>query len=64
MAAACLPRLIRRMEPITRPQIKEYVSGGGMSAVIDPSDGTYYTTADHLGSARVVTNIRRYRIYD
>ena len=35
---------------------KEYVSGGGMMAVIDPSAGTRYTTADHLGSPRVVTN--------
>jgi RHS repeat-associated protein len=35
---------------------KEYVSGGGMMAVIDPSLGTRYTTTDHLGSPRVVTN--------
>jgi RHS repeat-associated protein len=35
---------------------KEYVSGGGMMAVIDPSAGTRYTTTDHLGSPRVVTN--------
>jgi RHS repeat-associated protein len=35
---------------------KEYVSGGGMMAVIDPSAGTKYTTSDHLGSPRVVTN--------
>lgn len=36
--------------------LKEYVSGGGMMAVIDPSAGTRYTTTDHLGSPRVVTN--------
>ena len=35
---------------------KEYVAGGGMMAVIDPSAGTRYTTADHLGSPRVVTD--------
>jgi RHS repeat-associated protein len=35
---------------------KEYVAGGGMTAVIDPSAGTRYTTSDHLGSPRVVTN--------
>jgi RHS repeat-associated protein len=35
---------------------KEYVSGGGMMAVIDPSAGTRYTTSDHLGSPRVVTD--------
>ena len=35
---------------------KEYVSGGGMMAVVDPSAGTRYTTTDHLGSPRVVTN--------
>jgi RHS repeat-associated protein len=37
-------------------QQKEYVSGGGMMAVIDPSLGTRYTITDHLGSPRVVTN--------
>ena len=36
--------------------LKEYVSGGSTMAVIDPSLGTRYTTADHLGSPRVVTN--------
>jgi YD repeat-containing protein len=36
--------------------LKEYVPGGGMMAVIDPSAGTRYTTTDHLGSPRVVTN--------
>ncbi len=35
---------------------KEYISGGGILAVIDPSAGTRYTTSDHLGSPRVVTN--------
>jgi RHS repeat-associated protein len=35
---------------------KEYVSGAGMMAVIDPSAGTRYSTVDHLGSPRVVTN--------
>lgn len=35
---------------------KEYVTGGGTMAVIDPSAGTRYTTTDHLGSPRVVTN--------
>jgi len=36
---------------------KEYVYGGkGLLATIEPSTGTRYTTADHLGSPRVVTN--------
>src|SRR6266850_560385 len=35
---------------------KEYVSGGGTMAVIDPSSGAKYTTTDHLGSPRVVTD--------
>ena len=35
---------------------KEYVNGGGMEAVIDPSTGTEYTTSDTLGSPRLVTN--------
>jgi RHS repeat-associated protein len=36
--------------------LREYVSGEGMMAVIEPGVGTRYTTADHLGSPRVVTN--------
>lgn len=40
---------------------KEYIYGaGGLLATIEPtalnSNGTRYTTADHLGSPRVVTN--------
>jgi RHS repeat-associated protein len=35
---------------------KQYVNGGGLQATITPSDGTRYTTADHLGSPRIVTN--------
>src|SRR6267142_3466215 len=36
---------------------KEYVYGAkGLIATIDPSAGTKYTTSDHLGSPRVVTN--------
>ena len=35
---------------------KEYVSGGGMMAVIEPATGTKYTTSDHLGSPRAVTD--------
>lgn len=36
--------------------LKEYVAGGGMMAVIDPSLGTRYTVADNLSSPRVVTS--------
>lgn len=36
--------------------LKEYVYGGGMVATIDATNGTQYTTADTLGSPRVVTN--------
>ncbi|MDX6501039.1 MAG: hypothetical protein QOG23_4299 [Blastocatellia bacterium] len=36
---------------------KEYVYGAkGLIATIEPSTGTRYTTSDHLGSPRVVTN--------
>ncbi len=36
---------------------KEYVYGAkGLLATIDPNTGTQYTTADHLGSPRVITN--------
>jgi RHS repeat-associated protein len=36
---------------------KEYIYGAkGLLATIEPSTGTRYTTADHLGSPRVVTN--------
>jgi RHS repeat-associated protein len=36
---------------------KEYVYGAkGLIATIEPSIGTKYTTADHLGTPRVVTN--------
>ncbi|HEX6189813.1 MAG TPA: RHS repeat-associated core domain-containing protein, partial [Pyrinomonadaceae bacterium] len=36
---------------------KEYVYGAkGLIATIEPANGTRYTTADHLGSPRVVTN--------
>ena len=36
---------------------KEYVYGAkGLLATIEPSTGTRYTTADHLGSPRVVTD--------
>lgn len=48
--------LIAEFSGSTENLLKEYVSGGGMMAVIDPSLGTRYTTSDHLGSPRVVTN--------
>jgi RHS repeat-associated protein len=35
---------------------KQYISGGGMTAQIEPVIGTRYTTADHLGTPRVVTD--------
>ncbi len=36
---------------------KEYVYGAkGLIATIEPANGTQYTTADHLGSPRVITN--------
>ncbi|MBK6723642.1 MAG: RHS repeat protein [Acidobacteria bacterium] len=36
---------------------KEYLYGAsGLTAVIDPTNGTEYLTPDHLGSPRVVTN--------
>jgi RHS repeat-associated protein len=36
---------------------KEYIYGAsGLVATIDPTNGTRYTTADHLGSPRVVTS--------
>jgi RHS repeat-associated protein len=36
---------------------KEYVYGAnGLVATIEPTNGTRYTTADHLGSPRVITN--------
>ncbi len=36
---------------------KEYVYGGkGLVATIEPANGTRYTTADHLGTPRLVTN--------
>jgi RHS repeat-associated protein len=36
---------------------KEYIYGAkGLIATIEPSAGTKYTTSDHLGSPRVVTN--------
>jgi RHS repeat-associated protein len=48
--------LVAEFNGSTGNLLKEYVSGGGMMAVIDPSVGTNYTTSDHLGSPRVVTN--------
>src|SRR5882672_9533566 len=36
---------------------KEYIYGAkGLIATVEPSAGTKYTTSDHLGSPRVVTN--------
>ena len=36
---------------------KEYVYGAsGLTATIEPTNGTQYITADHLGSPRIVTN--------
>lgn len=36
---------------------KEYVYGAkGLIATIEPTNGTRYTTADHLGTPRVITN--------
>jgi RHS repeat-associated protein len=36
---------------------KEYIYGAkGLVATIEPTNGTRYTTSDHLGSPRVVTN--------
>lgn len=36
---------------------KEYINGAsGLTATIDPTNGTQYLTPDHLGSPRVVTN--------
>ena len=36
---------------------KEYLYGAsGLTAVVDPTNGTEYLTPDHLGSPRVVTN--------
>jgi RHS repeat-associated protein len=48
--------LIVEFDGSTGTLTKEYVSGGGMMAVIEPTVGTRYTTADHLGSPRVVTS--------
>ena len=48
--------LIGEFSGSTGNLLKEYVSGGGMMAVVDPSLGTRYTTSDQLGSPRVVTN--------
>jgi RHS repeat-associated protein len=36
---------------------KEYIYGSsGLVATIEPTNGTRYTTADHLGTPRVITN--------
>ncbi len=54
-------QLIMEFSGSTGALTKEYVYGaGGLLATIEPtalnSNGTRYTTADHLGSPRVVTN--------
>jgi RHS repeat-associated protein len=50
-------QLIAEYDLTTGSLKKEYVYGGkGLLATVEPGTGTRYTTADHLGSPRVVTN--------
>jgi RHS repeat-associated protein len=50
-------QLIAEYDLSTGSLKKEYVYGaGGLLATIKPGTGTRYTTTDHLGSPRVVTN--------
>ena len=53
-------QLVAEFDGSTGSLKKEYVYGGATMATIEPtavnSNGTRYTTSDHLGSPRVVTN--------
>ncbi len=50
-------QLVAEYNLTTGALLKEYVYGAkGLVATIEPTNGTRYTTSDHLGSPRVVTN--------
>jgi RHS repeat-associated protein len=50
-------QVILEFDTVSGSLKKEYVYGpGSLLATIDPAGGTLYTTSDHLGSPRVVTN--------
>ena len=50
-------QLIGEYDLTTGSLTKEYIYGAkGLLATIEPGNGTRYTTSDHLGSPRVVTN--------
>jgi RHS repeat-associated protein len=50
-------QLVAEYDLTTGSLKKEYVYGGkGLLATVEPGTGTRYTTSDHLGSPRVVTN--------
>jgi RHS repeat-associated protein len=50
-------QLIAEYSLVNGSLLKEYIYGpNGLLATVEPSIGTLYTTSDHLGSPRVVTN--------
>lgn len=50
-------QLIAEYDLVTGSLKKEYIYGAkGLVATIEPGIGTRYTTSDHLGSPRVITN--------